>query len=52
MEKMKVKCNYLTSVFIELLDYKPQPIKNMIQEPNKITFYHVDSPKNLAISTL
>ena len=30
MEKVEVKCNYLTSVFIELLDYKSQPIKNMM----------------------
>lgn len=27
MEKVEVKCNYLMSVLIELLDYKSQPIK-------------------------
>lgn len=30
MEKVEVKCNYLISVFIELLNYKSQPIKNMM----------------------
>lgn len=32
MEKVEVKCNYLTYGFIELLDYRSQPITNMTQE--------------------
>lgn len=32
MEKVEVKCNYLTYGFIELLDYRSQPIMNMTQE--------------------
>lgn len=38
MEKLKVKYNYLTSVFIELLGYKLQPIKYTIQDLRSITF--------------
>lgn len=32
MEKVEVKCNYLTYGFIALLDYRSQPIMNMTQE--------------------
>jgi hypothetical protein len=32
MEKVEVKCNYLTYGFIELLDYRSQAIMNTTQE--------------------
>lgn len=46
MEKVDVKCNYLTYGFgfIELLDYRSQPITNMTQEQEAAgLFCHAES---------
>lgn len=47
MEKVEIKSNYLTSVFIEQLDYKSRPIKYMTQELRSITFLSCRSPQKL-----
>lgn len=50
MEKVEEKSNYLTSVFIELLDYNSQPIKYMTQELRSITFLSCRWPLKLPLA--
>lgn len=45
MEKVEVKCNYLTYGFIELLDYRSQPIMKMTQEQKQQDSYVTQKAK-------